>query len=123
MDKYLLALLFVLSTLWLIGMPLDAQMFRWSPRFPLLLKIIGSILLIPAFYLLIREQLKSLSFNSSKNTIKSSTEGNINWHILYCTTSSISGDNTADHWRPFSIKFNNWPICWSMHSNNNCAEN
>jgi len=53
-DKYLLALLFVLSTLWLIGMPLDAQMFSWSPRFPLLLKIIGSILLIPAFYLLIR---------------------------------------------------------------------
>jgi len=58
-DKYLLALLFVLSALWLIGMPLDAQMFSWSPRFPLLLKIIGTILLIPAFYLLIRATIEN----------------------------------------------------------------
>jgi len=53
-DKYLLTLLFVLSAFWLVGMPLDAEMFSWSPPFPLSVKIIGCVLLIPAFYLLIR---------------------------------------------------------------------
>jgi len=53
-DKSLLTSLFVLSAFWLTGMPLDAQMFSLSPPFPLIIKIIGAGLLIPAFYLLIR---------------------------------------------------------------------
>jgi protein-S-isoprenylcysteine O-methyltransferase Ste14 len=58
-DKYLLTLLFVLSAFWLVGMPLDAQMFSWSPQFPLSVKIIGCILLIPAFYFLIRATIEN----------------------------------------------------------------
>ncbi len=53
-DKYLLNILFILSAFWLAGMPLDAQNFHWSPTFPIFIKIIGCILMVPAFYLLIR---------------------------------------------------------------------
>jgi protein-S-isoprenylcysteine O-methyltransferase Ste14 len=53
-DKYLLASLFSLSAIWLIAMPLDAELFHLSPRFSLPIKAIGCILLIPAYYLLIR---------------------------------------------------------------------
>ncbi len=53
-DKYLLTIIFLLGASWLIIMPLDAQRFTWSPYFPLLVKVIGSVLLLLAFYILIR---------------------------------------------------------------------
>jgi protein-S-isoprenylcysteine O-methyltransferase Ste14 len=53
-DRYLLTILFLLSALWICSMPLDSQRFNWSPSFPLLIIIVGFILLIPAFYLLVR---------------------------------------------------------------------
>lgn len=52
-DKYLLASLFILAAFWFVAMPLDAQILDISPRFPLLIKIIGCLLLLPALYLLI----------------------------------------------------------------------
>ena len=52
-DKYLLASLFILAAFWFVAMPLDAQILGLSPRFPLLIKIIGCLLLLPALYLLI----------------------------------------------------------------------
>ncbi len=35
-------------------MPLDARRFGWSPEFPLWLKIIGGVLLLPALFLIYR---------------------------------------------------------------------
>jgi protein-S-isoprenylcysteine O-methyltransferase Ste14 len=58
-DKYLLSSLFLLSALWICSMPLDAQMFKWSPQFPFLLKAVSCIFLIPAFYLLIRATIEN----------------------------------------------------------------
>jgi protein-S-isoprenylcysteine O-methyltransferase Ste14 len=58
-DKYVLALLFLISAFWICGMPLDAQRFGWSPRFPLIINSIGCIFLIPAFYLLIRATIEN----------------------------------------------------------------
>jgi len=51
-DKYLGVIIIVLAMSWLILMPLDARRFGWSPDFPIWLKIIGGILLIPALYLI-----------------------------------------------------------------------
>lgn len=53
-DKFLLASLFILSAFWMIIMPLDAKMFGWSLRFPLYLKVVGGVLLIPSLYFLIK---------------------------------------------------------------------
>jgi len=33
-------------------MPLDARRFRWSPDFPVWLKVLGGLMLIPALYLI-----------------------------------------------------------------------
>ena len=53
-DRYLLTILFLLSAFWISSMPLDSQRFSLSPRFPILIQIIGFILLIPSYYLLVR---------------------------------------------------------------------
>ena len=53
-DKYLLSALYLLALLWLIIMPLDAKRFGWSPSFPVWLKIIGGLALLPALYLIFR---------------------------------------------------------------------
>jgi protein-S-isoprenylcysteine O-methyltransferase Ste14 len=39
---------------WLVLMPLDARRFGWSPVFPLWLKIIGGVLLLPALFFIYR---------------------------------------------------------------------
>ena len=49
-DVYILYIIFILSILWILVMPLDAQRFRWSPAFPLWLKIIGVLLLVLSIY-------------------------------------------------------------------------
>jgi len=52
-DRYLLTSLFILAAFWFVAMPLDAQILGLSPHFPLLIKIISCLLLLPALYLLI----------------------------------------------------------------------
>lgn len=51
-DRYVLRIIYVLMLSWFVVMPLDARRFRWSPEFPLLLKVVGGLMLIPALYLI-----------------------------------------------------------------------
>lgn len=51
-DKYLLTFAYVMAIVWFIIMPIESKRFAWSLDFPLLVKIIGGILLIPALYLI-----------------------------------------------------------------------
>jgi protein-S-isoprenylcysteine O-methyltransferase Ste14 len=53
-DKYLMGAILVIAVLWLIVLPIDAERFHWSPAFPLWLKIVGGVALIPAWYLIER---------------------------------------------------------------------
>src|SRR5262245_2984559 len=53
-DKFLLIFIFALAVLWLVILPLDAERFHCSPTFPLWLKILGGVALIPALYLIER---------------------------------------------------------------------
>ncbi len=53
-DKYLMGAVLALAVVWLVVLPLDAQRFRWSPTFPLWLKILGGLALLPALYLIER---------------------------------------------------------------------
>lgn len=53
-DKYLMVAIFAIAILWLVILPLDAGRFHWSPPFPLWLKILGGVALIPALYLIER---------------------------------------------------------------------
>jgi protein-S-isoprenylcysteine O-methyltransferase Ste14 len=52
-DRTLLISLFVLGGLWLVAMPLDALRMDLSPLFPVGMRIIGGLLLIPAFYFIV----------------------------------------------------------------------
>jgi protein-S-isoprenylcysteine O-methyltransferase Ste14 len=58
-DKYLLVVILVMAVIWLIIQPLDAGRFHWSPPFPLWLKVLGGIALIPAFYLIERTTIEN----------------------------------------------------------------
>jgi protein-S-isoprenylcysteine O-methyltransferase Ste14 len=51
-DKFLLSSFFLGFLLWFAIMPLDARRFRWSPPFPLWLKILGAVLFLVAFVIL-----------------------------------------------------------------------
>ncbi|MFC7440522.1 methyltransferase family protein [Laceyella putida] len=51
-DKYLLTGIYLLAIVWLIIMPLDAKRFGWSPFFPVWLKVLGGLALLPALYLI-----------------------------------------------------------------------
>ena len=53
-DKYLSIVILVLALAWLILIPLDAQRFHWSPDFPVWLKALGGLALMPALYLIYR---------------------------------------------------------------------
>jgi protein-S-isoprenylcysteine O-methyltransferase Ste14 len=53
-DKYLMISIFAIALLWFIVLPLDAERFHWSPDFPIWLKILGDVALIPALYLIER---------------------------------------------------------------------
>jgi protein-S-isoprenylcysteine O-methyltransferase Ste14 len=53
-DKVLILVIFVIAIAWLVIIPLDAERFQWSPEFPLWLKILGGLLLIPALYFLVK---------------------------------------------------------------------
>ncbi len=51
-DKYLLIAIYLTALAWLIILPLDAGRFGWSPPFPLWIKVLGGVALIPALYLI-----------------------------------------------------------------------
>lgn len=53
-DVYVLWAVYLLGMTWLVIMPLDAGRFHWSPVFPQWVKIIGTILLIPALFFIYR---------------------------------------------------------------------
>jgi protein-S-isoprenylcysteine O-methyltransferase Ste14 len=53
-DKYLLSGIYLVALTWLVILPLDAERFHWSPAFPLWLKVIGGLMLLPALYLIQR---------------------------------------------------------------------
>src|SRR5215510_8952001 len=51
-DRYVLITIYVVTLAWFIVMPLDARRFKWSPDFPVWLKVLGGLMLIPALYLI-----------------------------------------------------------------------
>lgn len=53
-DRYVVYGLGLGFALWIVIMPLDAKRYVWSPDFPLWLKIIGGIVLIPSSFLFFR---------------------------------------------------------------------
>ncbi len=58
-DKYLLSLVYLVAILWFVVLPLDARRFGWSPAFPLWLKVIGGLALLPALYLIERATIEN----------------------------------------------------------------
>lgn len=53
-DKYLVIVIYLMAIVWLIIMPLDTKKFGWSPYFPLWLKVLGGVALLPSLYLIYR---------------------------------------------------------------------
>ena len=51
-DKYLVIGIYFMALVWFIIMPLDAKRFGWSPIFPVWLKVLGGVALLPALYLI-----------------------------------------------------------------------
>lgn len=49
-DRYVLVSIYVLMLVWFVIMPLDARRFRWSPEFPVWLKVLGGLMLVPSLY-------------------------------------------------------------------------
>jgi protein-S-isoprenylcysteine O-methyltransferase Ste14 len=53
-DKYLLTGAYLMTILWFAIMPLDAARFEWSPAFPVWVKVLGGLALLPALYLIFK---------------------------------------------------------------------
>ena len=53
-DKYYQSVAYISFIIWIIIMPLDAVRFGWSPLFPLWLKIVGGVALLPSLFFLFR---------------------------------------------------------------------
>ncbi|ACV61457.1 Isoprenylcysteine carboxyl methyltransferase [Desulfofarcimen acetoxidans DSM 771] len=51
-DKYYQSFAYVSLIAWVIIMPLDAKRYAWSPYFPVWLKAIGGVALLPSLYFL-----------------------------------------------------------------------
>ncbi len=69
-DKILIVFIFAIAVLWLVILPLDAGRFHWSPAFPLWLKMVGGLMLIPALYLIERATIDN-TFLSTRVRIQS----------------------------------------------------
>lgn len=69
-DKILLSLIYVVAIVWLVILPLDAKRFGWSPEFPVWLKVIGGIALLPALYFIFRATAEN-TFLSTRVRIQS----------------------------------------------------
>lgn len=53
-DKVLITGIYIIAIVWFILMPLDAQRFEWSPPFPVWLKVLGGVALLPSLFLIYR---------------------------------------------------------------------
>jgi protein-S-isoprenylcysteine O-methyltransferase Ste14 len=53
-DKWFQATAYLGFVIWVVLIPFDASRFHWSPVFPLWLKIVGGLLLIPALFFIQR---------------------------------------------------------------------
>ena len=53
-DKYLVIGIYLIAIAWLVIMPLDAKRFGWSPCFPVWLKVVGGVILLPSLYLIFK---------------------------------------------------------------------
>lgn len=53
-DRYFLFVFLILFMAWFVIMPLDAKRFMWTANFPLWLKVIGGVLLLPGTFLTYR---------------------------------------------------------------------
>ena len=53
-DKVFVYALIIVFLAWFVIMPLDVRRFYWTAHFPLLLKTLGGLVLLPAFYFLFR---------------------------------------------------------------------
>jgi protein-S-isoprenylcysteine O-methyltransferase Ste14 len=53
-DVFLLTLIYLIALVWLAIMPLDARRFGWSPAFPVWLKVLGGVALLPALFFIYR---------------------------------------------------------------------
>ncbi len=99
-DKYLLTGIYVIALLWLVIMPLDARRFGWSPAFPIWLKVLGGILLLPALYLIERTTMQNTYLSTlvriqserKQHVISTGVYGFVR-HPLYfgCTLMMIGG--------------------------------
>ena len=58
-DAVMLSGIYVVALAWLAIVPLDAARFHWSPAFPLWLKVVGGLLLLPALYLIQRATMEN----------------------------------------------------------------
>lgn len=68
-DKFLMISILAIAVLWMVVLPLDAKRFHWSPAFPIWLKMLGGIALIPASYLIERATIDN-TFLSSRVRIQ-----------------------------------------------------
>jgi protein-S-isoprenylcysteine O-methyltransferase Ste14 len=55
-DTIIQSLLYLLGIGWLVILPLDERL-SWSPSFPIWLKVIGGILLLPSLYFLVKSSI------------------------------------------------------------------
>ncbi len=53
-DRYVVSLIGILFTIWIVIMPLDARRYEWSPDFPIWLEAIGVVLLVVSLVLFLR---------------------------------------------------------------------
>ncbi len=72
-DRVVLPAVLLLAVLWLVIQPLDAKRFAWSPTFPLWLKVLGGVLLLPAIYLIERTTMEN-TFLSARVRIQGERE-------------------------------------------------
>ena len=48
-----------MTVVWFIIMPLDAKRYGWTPYFPLWLKVLGGVALLPSLYLIYRSTVEN----------------------------------------------------------------
>lgn len=51
-DRLVLSGVYVTAIAWLVLMPLDAERLHWSPPFPVWMKVVGGLMLLPSLYLI-----------------------------------------------------------------------
>lgn len=75
-DRYFLPFAYSMSIIWFILIPMDAKRFGWSPAFPVGLKILGGLFLIPALYFIYFATAEN-TFLSTRVRIQSERKQNV----------------------------------------------